>query len=94
MTYEEKFKTPEERKLMFDCFCHNRLCEFCPCNADVIKKTEHERNTKCRLKWLALEAEEEKPLSDSTVCVVETVLTHNGEPIATWTRSTKSAIQP
>lgn len=89
MLNQERYKTPEERKLMFDCFCHTRLCEFCPCNMDVIRKTEHERNTECRLKWLALEAEEKKPLPCSTVCVVETVFTKNGEPIATFTRRTK-----
>lgn len=93
MNNEQKYKTPEERKLMFDIFCNTRLCEFCQCNADVIKKTESERNTKCKPKWLALEAEEKKPLPCSTVCVVETVFTKNGEPIATWNRSVKGKTQ-
>lgn len=86
MTNEEKYKATEERKLMFDIFCNTRLCEFCQCNADVIKKTESERNSKCILKWLALEAEEGKPLPCSTVCIVETVCTKNSEPIAAWNR--------
>jgi hypothetical protein len=55
----------------------------------VIKKTESERNSICRLKWLALEAEEKKPSPCSTVCVVETVCTKNGEPIAKWSRRMK-----
>lgn len=91
MTNEQKYKTPEERKLMFDCFCNTRLCEFCQCNADVIKKTESERNTQCEPKWLALEAEEKKPLPDSTVCIVETNLTCNGEKNAA-TNSMKGKI--
>ena len=90
MTNEEKFKTPEERKLMFDAFCNSRICEAsCQLNSYVIRKTEHERQTECKPKWLALEDEEKKPLPCSTVCVIETVLTHNGEPIATWHRRTK-----
>lgn len=88
MTNEEKYKTPEERKLMFDCFCNTRLCVFCQCNADVIGKTKSERDSECRPKWLALEADEEekKPSPPSTICVVETVFTKNGEPIANWSR--------
>lgn len=88
MTNEEKYKTPEERKLMFDCFCNTRLCVFCQCNADVIGKTKSERDSECRPKWLALEAdEEEKKLAPpSTPCVVETVFTKNGNPVATWSR--------
>ena len=86
MTNEEKYKTPEKRKLMFDNFCNTRLCEFCQCNADVIKKTDNERDAECKSKWLALEAEDKKVLPHFTTCVVETVLTKNGEPIATWNR--------
>lgn len=91
MTNEQKYKTPEERKRMFDAFCNSCICEAsCPLNMDVIRKTESERNTECRPKWLALEAEEKKkPLPSSTVCMVETVLTRNGEPIAKWNRMAK-----
>lgn len=90
MTNEEKYKTPEERKLMFDCFCNTRLCVFCQCNADVIGKTKSERDSECKPKWLALEADEEekkKHTQPSTTCVVvETTLTKGGKPIATWSR--------
>ena len=87
MKNEEKYKSPEERKQEFDFFCNNRICVFCPCNRDVISQTKE--NSKCAFRWLALEAEEKKPLSDSTVCVAETVYTKNGAPIATWYRSAK-----
>ena len=89
MTNEEKYKTPEERKLMFDNFCNTRLCVFCQCNNDVIAKTESERNSECIHRWLTLEVEVEKPSSHSTTCMVETICTKNGEPIAKWSRIAK-----
>lgn len=90
MTNEQKYKTPNERNVMFDAFCNSRICEAsCQLNDDVIRKTEHERQTECKPKWLALEDEEKKQVSRSTGCVVETVLTKNGAPVATWTRRVK-----
>ena len=55
MTNEQKFKTPEERGNAFRRFCDERICNNeCPC---------YKRKADCRFLWLALEAEEEKPLA-------------------------------
>lgn len=55
MTNEEKYKTPEERNKAFHRFCKSvNDCSVCP-----LGKVP---NLRCPFAWLALEAEEEKPL--------------------------------
>lgn len=55
MTNEQKFKTPEERNEAFSRFCVGVSgCSVCPLGKTL--------PTRCHFAWLALEAEEEKPL--------------------------------
>ena len=53
MTNEEKYKTPQERDRAFVRFCTERGCKECQCRRG---------GANCHYVWLALEAEEEKPL--------------------------------
>lgn len=56
MTNEEKYKTPEERDEAFHRFCKSvNYCRICPFGKVPILR--------CTFAWLALEAEEEKPLA-------------------------------
>lgn len=55
MTNEEKYNTPEERYNAFSNYCRNHKCGCCPM---MNMGTSHE----CAFYWLALEAEEEKPM--------------------------------
>ena len=56
MTNEEKFKTPEERSKAFSTFCNSdRVCEDC-------RLKNMSASILCAYNWLALEAEEEKPM--------------------------------
>ena len=58
MTNEEKYKTPSERRTAFKAFC--KCCKVC---ADRhIKPHDLPNIDNCVFDWLALEAEEEKPL--------------------------------
>ena len=55
MTNEEKHKTPEERNEAFSRFCRGANgCSTCPLGSTL--------PTRCHFSWLALEAEEKKPL--------------------------------
>lgn len=55
MTNEEKYKTSEERINAFDAFCGQySTCRDCHIQGD--------RVVECVLNWLALEAEEDKPM--------------------------------
>lgn len=53
MTNEEKYKTPQGRTSAFTRFCSERNCRECQCRGG---------GANCRFAWLALEAEEEKPI--------------------------------
>lgn len=59
MTNEEKYKTPEERINAFNAFCeqHN-ICKDCHLSTTIRSGARSE----CVLKWLTLEAKEEKLL--------------------------------
>lgn len=57
MTNDEKYKTAEERQEAFCAFCRPKMCSKCPCYSQLKGKRLH-----CILRWLALEAEEKKPL--------------------------------
>lgn len=58
MTNEEKYKTPETRRMAFLMFCSKNFCGPCRANGSASVRD------KCVLNWLALEAEEEeKPRS-------------------------------
>lgn len=57
MTNEERYKAPEERADAFREFCASNECNKCECAKDGRKLFEL-----CEFRWLALEAEEEKPL--------------------------------
>lgn len=55
MTNEEKYKTAEER--------HEAFAKFCIAKGDCDKCPAHGiADGNCRFRWLALEAEEEKPM--------------------------------
>lgn len=55
MTNEEKFKSVDERYKAFEKFCEENNCKDCQIRgADM--------HYQCALCWLALEAEEEKPM--------------------------------
>lgn len=58
MTNDERYKTPEERAEAFSKFCISRKCDDCAC-----AKQGEKGISLCEFKWLALEAEEEKPLA-------------------------------
>lgn len=60
MTNEEKFETPEERKGAFNRYCSRKECSDCKA-----RKIPHDPDGRigCLVRWLALEAEEEKPLA-------------------------------
>ena len=54
MTNEEKYKTAEERVKAFSMFCENQgKCASCPAFGRI---------GNCHFNWIALEAEEEKPM--------------------------------
>lgn len=55
MTNEQKFTTVEERHKAFNRFCKDYECKNCP-----LMYMGASSNT-CAFKWLALDAEEEKP---------------------------------
>lgn len=55
MTNEQKFKTPEERNKAFHRYCKSvNDCSACPLGRMPMLR--------CTFAWLALEAEEDKPL--------------------------------
>ena len=59
MTNEEKYKTTEERMDAFDAFCDQyKTCKDC----HLFTVIRHGGRSGCVFNWLALEAEEEKPL--------------------------------
>lgn len=58
MTNEQRYKTPEERAEAFSMFCISRKCDDCAC-----AKQGKKGISLCEFRWLALEAEEEKPLA-------------------------------
>ena len=59
MTNEEKYKTPEERQEAFNAFCDQyNTCKDCHLFT-IIRRGGRDG---CAFNWLALEAEEEKPL--------------------------------
>lgn len=53
MTNQERYETPQERNSAFTKFCTEQDCKECEC---------YEKGVNCSFAWLALEAEEEKPL--------------------------------
>lgn len=58
MTNEERFRAVDERIKAFVMFCHEqKCCASCPVNDGVAALHN------CRFRWLALEAEEEKPMN-------------------------------
>lgn len=59
MTNEEKYKTPEKRQDAFNRYCTTRMCSDC----QVHKIHNPDVRVGCMFRWLALEAEEEKPLA-------------------------------
>ena len=70
MTNEQKYKTPEERIRAFGGFCSKHFrCIDCPFYS------LRDKPSWCVLKWLALEAEEEKPLP-CPYCHKETMPIH------------------
>lgn len=56
MTNEQRYKTVEERSEAFQCYCRNAGC----CASCAISNSMP--SFRCLFEWLALEAEEEKPL--------------------------------
>ena len=73
MTNEEKYKTPEERNEAFSRFCGGANgCSPCPLGKTL--------PTRCHFSWLALEAEEEKPLP-CPFCGGECVAHHDDERV-------------
>lgn len=61
MTNEEKFKTPEERTKAFETFCEFQRHDNMPCSK-CCEIRNYKGEASCEYIWLALEAEEEKPL--------------------------------
>ena len=59
MTNEQKYKTPEERNDAFDSWRKTIKCEGCSQMCDTCEAGP--LADECGFKWLALEAEEEKP---------------------------------
>ena len=69
MTNEQKFKTAEERVKAFKKLCSTHMCSTCPSKGDTCYE--------CAFSWLALEADEEKPMPcpfcDKTVREILTI---------------------
>ena len=79
MTNEEKFKTPEERLAAFREYCDRHREKFNGCTiGNCPLRTTSTRA--CQFLWLALEAEEEKPL-DCPFCGGECVAHHDDERV-------------
>lgn len=62
MTNEEKYKTPEERQEAFETFCESQRFDNMPCSK-CCEIRNNKSKASCEYIWLALEAEEDKPLT-------------------------------
>lgn len=76
----EKFKTAEERAMAFNEYCDKNSCQKCfdDCMSHAVP---------CLLKWLDLEAEEEKPLPCPFCggeCTVDRACTNEHHDDGTW----------
>lgn len=75
MTNEEKYKTVEERVKAYTAFCRlHRTCRSCQFGKD--------NEPSCNFLWLALEAEEEKPMDCpfcGGACEIDNVCTNEDQ---------------